>query len=125
MLLTNTQASRLCKTISNGSSPNIKLSKTQLHKKVESEGFLGKLLRPLLKIDLPLIENLLKPLAKNLLISLWLTAAAAATDSAIHKEREFVGILLGTLGASLFRNLLTGKDTIRSGEGKIKADQDV
>ena len=123
MLLTNTQASRLCKTISNGSSPNIKLSKTQLHKKVESEGFLGKLLRPLLKIDLPLIENLLKPLAKNLLISLWLTAAAAAaTDSAINKEREFVGILLGTLGASLFRNLLTGKDTIRSGEGKIKAD---
>ena len=125
MLLTNTQASRLCKTISNGSSPNIKLSKTQLHKKVESEGFLGKLLRPLLKIDLLLIENLLKPLAKNLLISLWLTAAASATDSAIHKEREFVGILLGTLGASLFRNLLTGKDTIRSGEGKIKADQDV
>ena len=33
-----------------------------------------------------LIGNVLKPLAKSVLIPLWLTAAAAATDAAIHKK---------------------------------------
>ena len=48
---------------------------------------LGRLLGPLLKTELPLIENVLKPLAKNAWIPLGLTAAAAAaTDAAIHKK---------------------------------------
>ena len=34
---------------------------------------------------MPLIENILKPLAKNVIIPLGLTAAAA-TDAAIHKK---------------------------------------
>ena len=33
-------------------------------------------------------------------------------------------MLLGTLSASLLGNLLTGKRTIRPGEGTIRADQD-
>ena len=33
-------------------------------------------------------------------------------------------MLLDTLGASSLGNLLTSKDVIRSGEGKIKVDQD-
>ena len=33
-------------------------------------------------------------------------------------------MLLTTLGASLLRNLLTGKDTIRAGEGTVRAGQD-
>ena len=33
LLLTNTQVSRLCKDFANNSSANIKISKTQLHKK--------------------------------------------------------------------------------------------
>ena len=33
LLLTNTQVSRLCKAFANNSSANIKISKTQLHKK--------------------------------------------------------------------------------------------
>ena len=33
-------------------------------------------------------------------------------------------MLLSTLGASLLRNLLTGKDTIRAGEGTVRAGQD-
>ena len=41
LLLTNTQVSRLRKVLTNGSSANIKLSKTQLHKIEQSEGFLG------------------------------------------------------------------------------------
>ena len=49
LLLTNTQVSKLCKVFANGSSANIKLSKTQLHKTGQSGGFVGRLLEPLLK----------------------------------------------------------------------------
>ena len=84
LLLTNTQVLRLCKAFANGSSANIKLSKTQLYKIRQSRGFLGRLLGPLLKTDLSLMKNVLKPIAKSVLIPLGLRAAAAATDAAIH-----------------------------------------
>ena len=53
---------------------------------IQSGGFLVKLLGPLLKIGLPLTSNVIKRLAKSILISLWLTAAAAAADAGIHKK---------------------------------------
>ena len=68
-LLTNTEVWRLRKAFANGSSANIKLSKTQL-----------------LKTGLPLLKNVLKPLAKSVLIPLGLTASASAIDAAIHKK---------------------------------------
>ena len=40
---------------------------------------------PLLKTCLPLMQNVLKPLAKSVLILLGLTAAASATNSAMQK----------------------------------------
>ena len=80
------QVSKLRKAFANGSSGNINLSKIQLHKTVQSGGFLGRLLGTLLKNGLPLIENVLKPLAKGVLIPLGLTAAASATDAAFHKK---------------------------------------
>ena len=80
------QVSRLRKAFANGSSANIESSKTQLHKIGQSGGFLGKLLGPLLKTGLPLIENILKLLAKSVLMPLALTAAASATDATIHKK---------------------------------------
>ena len=86
LLLTNTQVSKLRKAFANNSSANIKLSKTQLHKIGQSGGFLGRLLGPLLKTGLPLMKNVLKPLAKSVLIPLRLTAADSATDEAIYKE---------------------------------------
>ena len=139
-----------------------------MHKIRQSGGFLGRFLGPLLKTGLPLIGHFLhfKPLAK---IPLGLTAAASATDAAIHKKmfgssntrlkisneeknyimkivktleesgllikgvsqtiknetREqkggFLGMLLATLGASLLRDLLTGKGTIRAGKDPIRA----
>ena len=49
----------------NGSAANIKLLKTQLSKIGQSGRFLGRLLRSLLKPELPLTGNVLKPLAKN------------------------------------------------------------
>ena len=86
LLLTNTQVSRLGKAFANGSSANIKLSNSQLHKIGQSIGFLGRILRPLLKTGLFLIGKVLKSLAKRVLIPLGLTAATSATDAAIHKN---------------------------------------
>ena len=165
LLLTNTQVSNLRKAFANNSSANIKLSKTQLLKMIQSGGFLGRLLGPLLKAGLPLISNAIKPLAKRVLIPLGLAAAAAA-DAGIHKKMlgsgnttliisnkdiedlikivksledsgltfkgvtelvqnevneqkgGFLSMLLGTLGASLLGNLLTGKGIYRAGKGK-------
>ena len=55
-----------------------------MHKIGQSGGFLGKLLRPSLKTGLPLIGNVLKPLAKSVSIPLGLTASA--TDAAILQK---------------------------------------
>ena len=73
LLLTNTEVSKLPKTFANNSSVNIKLSKTQLHKIGQSGGFLGRFIEPLLKIELPLVVNVLKALAESVLIPLTLT----------------------------------------------------
>ena len=51
---------------------------------IQSGGFLGRLLGPLLKTGLPLIKNVIKPLAKSVLILL--TVAASAADAGIHKK---------------------------------------
>ena len=67
----------------------IKLSKKQLSKTIikdKSGGFLSRLLGPLLKTGLPLIKNVIKPLAKSVLIPLRLTAAASAADAGIQKK---------------------------------------
>ena len=57
-----------------------------MHKIGQSGGFLGRLLGPLLKTGLSLTGNVLKLLAKTVLIPLGLTAAESATDAAIHKK---------------------------------------
>ena len=140
---------------------DIKLSKAQIKKLIQSGGFLGKLLSklagPLMKVTLPLAKNVLAPLG--------LTAAMSAIDGSILKkihgsgvkltieeedmkdimkiiealensgillkgvsktiENEtkeqrggFLSMLLGTLGASILGNLLTGgKGIMRAGEG--------
>ena len=72
LLLTNRQVTNLRKAFENISSAYIKLSKIQLSKIIKS-GFLGRLLGPLLKTGLPLMENVIKPLAKGSLIPLGLT----------------------------------------------------
>ena len=70
----------------NKSPTDIKLLKTQLSKILQSGGFPGRLLGPLVKTGLPLIKNVIKPLAKIVLITLGLTAAAATADARIHKK---------------------------------------
>ena len=161
LLLTNKQVLNLCK--------DLKLTKIQLSKIIQSGGFFGRFLGPLLKTGLPLIKNVIKPLAKIVLIPLGLNAAASAADAGIHekiltsgnmttliisndeiediikivksledsglllkgvtetvqnevKEQKggFLSMLLGTLGASLLGNLLTGKGAFHAGKGVNK-----
>ena len=93
LLLTNRQVANIRKVFGKNTSTDIKLSKTQLSKIVQSGGFLGKLLGPLLKTGLPLMKGVIKPLAKSVLILLGLTAAASAADAGIHKKSENLVVL--------------------------------
>ena len=53
---------------------------------IQSGGFLGRLLLPVLKTGLPFMKNIVKPLAKSILIPLGLTAAVSVADAWIHKK---------------------------------------
>ena len=59
LLLTNTQVANLCKAFANNLSTDIKLSKTQISKMIQSRGFLGRLLGTLLKTGLSLMKNVI------------------------------------------------------------------
>ena len=168
LLLTTRQNTKLRNALNNNSATDIKLSKTQIKKLIQSGGFLGKLFSklagPLMKVAISLAKNVLAPLG--------LTAAMSAIDGSIQKkihgsgikliieeedmqdiikiikelensdillkgvsktiENEikeqrggFLSMLLGTLGASLLGNLLTGKSIIRAGEqnGIVRAGE--
>ena len=66
--LTNRQVANLCRAFAKHTSADIKLSKTQLSKMIQSGGFLGRLLSPLLRTGLPLMKSVIKPLAKSVLV---------------------------------------------------------
>ena len=86
LLLTTRQTTKLRNAVQNNISTDIKLSKAQISKIIQSGGFLAKLLDPLIKTGLPLMRNIIKPLAKSVLIPLGLTAAAYAADAGIQKK---------------------------------------
>ena len=86
LLLTNREVANIRKAFAKNTTTDIKLSKTQLSKMIQSGRFLGILLGPLLKTGLPLMKSVIKPLAKSVLIPLGLTAAASAADAGIHKK---------------------------------------
>ena len=161
LLLTTRQTTKLRNAFENSMSSDIKLSKAQISKIIQSGGFLGLLLS---KIAVPLMKVAVS-LAQNILVPLGITAAASAIDGAIQKKMHgsvattliisneemndiinivqalegsnvllkgvtkiikneikeqkggFLSMLLGTLGESLLRNLLSGKGTVRVGYG--------
>ena len=171
LLLTTRQNTKLRNAFNNNSATDIKLSKAQIKKLIQSGGFLGNLLRKL--VD-PLMK-VASPLAKNVLAPLGLTAAMSVVDGSIQKkihgsgatkgagvkliiEQEdmndimkiikalensgillkgvskaiknetkeqkggFLSMLLGTLGAILLGNLLSGgKGIMRAGDGIVRA----
>ena len=86
LLLTTRQKTKLRNSFNNNMSTDLKLSKAQISKIIQSGGFLGRILGPLLKTGLPLTKNVIKPLAKRVLIPLGLTAALSAADAGILKK---------------------------------------
>ena len=70
LILTDRKVSKLCKTFANNPLANIRLSQTQLFKILQSGRFLGRLLELLPETGLPLMKNVLKPLAKNVNIAI-------------------------------------------------------
>ena len=69
-LLTNRQVAGLCESFASSSFKDIKLSKTKLSKVMQSSKFLGRLPGALMKISLPLMKNIMTPLAKNVFVLL-------------------------------------------------------
>ena len=90
LLLTTRQNTKLRNALNNNSATDIKLSKAQIKKLIQSGGFLGKLLSklagPLMKVAMPLAKNVLAPLG--------LTAAMSAIDGSIQKKIHGSGIKL-------------------------------
>ena len=82
LLLTTRQKTKLRNAFNNNMSTDLKLSKAQISKIIQSGGFLGSLLS---KLAGPLIKVAV-PLAKNVLAPLGITAAASATDAGIQKK---------------------------------------
>ena len=161
LLLTTRQKTKLRNAFNNNVSADIKLSKTQIAKIIQSGGFLGSLLSslagPVMKVAITLAKNILAPLG--------ITAAASGLHAEIQKKIHgsgtttliisneemndimnivqtledsnillkgvtntiknetkeqkggFLSMLLGTLGASLLGNLLSGKGIVRDGSG--------
>ena len=91
-LLITRQSTKLRNAINNNNlSTDIKLSKTQIRKLIQSGGFLGKLLSklagPLMKVAMSLAKNVLAPLG--------LTAAMSAIDGSIQKKIHGSGATKG------------------------------
>ena len=83
LFLTIRQTTKLRNAIENNMSTDIKLSKAQISKIIQSAESLGALLG---KLAGPLMEVAV-PLGKNILASLGLTAAMSATDGAVQKKK--------------------------------------
>ena len=81
LLLTTRQTTKLRNAIDNNLQTDIKFSKAQISRIVQSGGFLGKILRPLLKTGLPLLKPVIKPLGL-----LGLTATSSAIDAGVLKK---------------------------------------
>ena len=81
LILTQRQITKLRNNIENNLQTDIKLSKAQILKIIQSGGFLGTLLDPLLKTGLPLLKSVIKPLGL-----LDLTAASTEIDAGVQKK---------------------------------------
>ena len=87
LLLTTRQDTKLRNALNNNSATDIKLSKAQIKKLIQSGGFLGKLLSKLagqlMKVAMPLAKNALAPLAPM-----------SAIDGSIQKKIHGSGVKL-------------------------------
>ena len=82
LLLTTRQKVKLRNAFENNTSSDIKLSKAQISKIIQSEGFLGSLLSKIAD----LLMKVAVPLAKNILTPWGITVAASAIHAGIQKK---------------------------------------
>ena len=84
LLLTTKQKAKRRNAFHNNMPTDLKLSKAQISKIIQSGGFLesllSKLAGPLMKVAIPLAKNVLAPLG--------ITAAASAIDAGIQKKKK-------------------------------------
>ena len=148
LLLTTRQNTKLRNAYNNNSATDIKLSKAQIKKIIQSGGFLGNLLSklagPLMKVAFPLAKNVLTQIhgsGVKLIIEqedmndiikiimalensgILLKGVSKIIENETKEQRGgFLSMLLGTIGASLLGNLLTdGKRIMRAGDGIVRA----
>ena len=158
LFLTTRQNTKLRNAFNNNMSTDMKLSRAQIYKIIQSAGFLGSLLSklagPLMKVAVPVAKNMLGPLGiiaavsaingelkkknhvsgtatlivSNTEMNDMIKIVQALEDSNIllkgvtkaiknetkEQKGRFLGMLLGTLGASLLRNILAGKGIVRA-----------
>ena len=104
LLLTTRQNTKFRNVINNNFSTDVKLSKVQLKKLAQSGGFLGRLLGPLLKVGLPLMKSVIKPLGL-----LGLPAVSSAIDAGFQKKIYGSGATKGA-GASQVKLIIENED---------------
>ena len=75
LLLTARQKTKLRNAFNNNMSTDLKLSRAQISKIIQSGG-------PLMKVAIPIAENVLAPLG--------ITAAASAVDAGIQKKKKYM-----------------------------------
>ena len=157
LFLTTRQNTKLRNAFNNNMSTDMKLSRAQIYKIIQSVGFLESLLSklpgPLMKVAVPLAKNMLGPLGiiaavsainaelkknhvsgtatlivSNTEMNDMIKIVQALEDSNIllkavtktiknetkEQKGRLLGMLLGTLGASLLRNILAGKGIVRA-----------
>ena len=122
LLLTNRQVANVHKAFAKDSLTDVKSSKTQLSKMIQSEVFLGRLFGSLSKTGLSLVKNVIKPLAKSVFIPLGLTAASSAADAGIYKKTLGSGYPLDS--ASRTTTLIISNDKMEDIMKLVKSFQD-
>ena len=102
LLLTTRQKTKLRNAFNNNMSTDLKLSKAQISKIIQSGGFLGSLLS---KLAGTLMKAAI-PLAKNVLIPLGITAAASAIDAEIQKKIRGSGTTTSIISNEEMNNIM-------------------
>ena len=123
LLLTNRQVANLRKAFVDKSSTDIKLSKNQVSKLIQSRGFLGRLLCPLLKAGLPLIKKVIKSLVKSVLIPLGVTAAAAGIHNKLLRSGRTTLIISNDQMKDFIKKVKSLEDSCLLLEGVSQAIQ--
>ena len=95
MLITTGQKTKLRNAFNNNMSTDLKLSKAQISKIIQSGGFLGSLLSklagPLMKVAIPLAKNVLAPLAID--AGIQKKIHGSGTPTVIISNEEINGIM--------------------------------